>query len=132
MIKTRRSVRDFKISKIDNETIKNAILAAGSAPSGANLQPWHFVIIKDKIIKKKLKKAAEQEEFNFYNYKASKEWLEALKPLGTNNEKGFLTKAPVLIAIFEQKFTEDINNSKNALNWIKQQDKRTKVKGEDV
>ncbi len=112
MIKKRRSVRNFKVSKIDDEIIKNAILAAGSEPSGANLQPWHFVIIKDRNIKKKIKKAAEKEEYNFYNNKASKEWLEALKPLGTNNEKEFLTKAPILIAIFEQKFTEDINNSK--------------------
>ena len=120
MIKTRRSVRNFKVSKIDDEIIKNAILAAGSAPSGANLQPWHFVIIKDKNIKKKIKKAAEKEEFNFYSYKAPKEWLEALKPLGTNNEKEFLTKAPVLIAIFEQKFTEDISNSKIKNYYVKE------------
>ena len=120
MIKKRRSVRNFKVSKIDDEIIKNAILAAGSGPSGANLQPWHFVIIKDKNIKKKIKKAAEKEEFNFYSYKAPKEWLEALKPLGTNNEKEFLTKAPVLIAIFEQKFTEDISNSKIKNYYVKE------------
>ena len=120
MIKTRRSVRNFKVSKIDDEIIKNAILAAGSAPSGANLQPWHFVIIKDKNIKKKIKKAAEKEEFNFYSYKAPKEWLEALKPLGTNNEKDFLVNAPVLIAIFEQKFTEDINNLKIKNYYVKE------------
>ena len=119
MIKTRRSVRNFKVSKIDDEIIKNAILAAGSAPSGANLQPWHFVIIKDKNIKKKIRKEAEKEEFNFYNYKAPKEWLEALKPLGTNNEKYFLVKAPVLIAVFEQKFTEDINNLKIKNYYVK-------------
>ena len=120
MIKTRRSVRNFKVSKIDDEIIKNAVLAAGSAPSGANLQPWHFVIIKDKNIKKKIKKAAEKEEFNFYSHKAPKEWLEALKPLGTNNEKYFLVNAPVLIAIFEQKFTEDINNSKIKNYYVKE------------
>jgi len=120
MIKTRRSVRNFKVSKIDDEIIKNAILAAGSAPSGANLQPWHFVIIKDKNIKKEIKKAAEKEEFNFYSYKAPKEWLEALKPLGTNNKKDFLVKAPILIAIFEQKFTEDINNSKIKNYYVKE------------
>ena len=120
MIKTRRSVRYFKDSKIDDEIIKNAILAAGSAPSGANLQPWHFVIIKDKNIKKEIKKAVEKEEFNFYSYKAPKEWLEALKPLGTNNKKDFLVKAPILIAIFEQKFTEDINNSKIKNYYVKE------------
>ena len=120
MIKKRRTVRDFNKLKIDDKIIKNAILAAGSAPSGANLQPWHFVIIKDKNIKKKIKKAAEKEEFNFYSYKAPKEWLEALKPLGTNNEKDFLVNAPVLIAIFEQKFTEDINNLKIKNYYVKE------------
>ena len=90
MIKTRRSVRNFKVSKIDDEIIKNAILTAGSAPSGANLQPWHFVVIKDPLTKKQIKIAAEKEEYNFYNYKAPKEWLDALKPLGTNINKDFL------------------------------------------
>ena len=87
IIKKRKSVRNFKKSNIDDVIIKNAILAAGSAPSGANLQPWHFVVIKDKSIKKKIKIAAEKEEFNFYHYKAPSEWLNALKPLGTNPDK---------------------------------------------
>jgi len=120
MIKTRRSVRSFKISKIDDEIIKNAILTAGSAPSGANLQPWHFVVIKDLIVKKKIKKEAEKEEFNFYNYNAPTKWLEALKPLGTNPEKDFLEKAPVLIAIFEQKFSFDNNKTKIKNYYVKE------------
>ena len=70
MIKKRRSVRNFRKSKIDDDILKNAILAAGSAPSGANLQPWHFVVIKDEKIKKKIKITAEKEECNFYNYNA--------------------------------------------------------------
>ena len=119
-IKKRRSIREFDKTPIDDEIIKNAILSAGSAPNGANLQPWHFVIIKDKNIKKEIKKAAEKEEFNFYSYKAPKEWLEALKPLGTNNKKDFLVKAPILIAIFEQKFTEDINNLKIKNYYVKE------------
>ena len=104
-IKNRRSIRDFDKKNFDIQIIKNAILAAGSAPSGANLQPWHFVIIKDKKIKNKIRLAAEKEEREFYNYKAPKEWLNALKPLGTDHKKEFLEKAPYLIAIFEKKYS---------------------------
>ncbi len=104
-IKKRRSIRDFKNKKIEISIIKNAILSAGTAPSGANLQPWHFVVVKDKDIKKKIRIAAEKEEEKFYNYKAPKEWIEALKPLGTNSKKEFLEIAPYLIAIFEKKFS---------------------------
>ena len=105
LIKKRRSVRDFKNQKIDFNIIKHAILAAGSAPNGANLQPWHFVIIKNRLIKKKIRIAAEIEEKEFYERKAPKEWLEALKPLGTDKNKYFLEEAPYLIAIFEKKFS---------------------------
>ena len=105
LIKKRRSVRDFDKKNFDIKIIKNAILAAGTAPSGANLQPWHFVVIKDSKIKRKIKLAAEKEEYNFYNYKAPKEWLDALKPLGTDSKKDFLEKAPYLIAIFEKKYS---------------------------
>ncbi len=104
IMKKRRSIREFDKSLINDEIIKNAILAAGSAPNGANLQPWHFVIIKDKKIKKKIRISAEKEEREFYKFKAPKAWLEALKPLGTNHNKKFLENAPVLIAIFEKKF----------------------------
>ena len=101
----RRSIRDFDKTKINDEIIKNAILSAGSAPSGANLQPWHFAIIKDKKIKKQIRKAAEEEEKRFYNFKAPQTWLDALKPLGTDSNKKFLEIAPALIVIFEKKFT---------------------------
>ena len=104
-ISKRRSIREFENNKIDIRIIKNAVLSAGTAPNGANLQPWHFVIIKDHKIKKKIRKAAEIEEKKFYNYKAPIEWLEALKPLGTDQEKKFLEDAPILIAIFEQKYS---------------------------
>ena len=80
-------------------------LSAGTAPNGANLQPWHFVIIKDKKIKKKVRIAAEKEERQFYEKKATKEWLKALEPLGTNKNKKFLEEAPILIAIFEKKYS---------------------------
>tara|TARA_Y100001970_G_scaffold239324_1_gene301168 strand:+ start:450 stop:1127 length:678 start_codon:yes stop_codon:yes gene_type:complete len=104
-IKERRSVREFENKKVNLDIIKNAILAAGSAPSGANLQPWHFVIIKNKEIKKKIRLAAEKEEKNFYRYKAPEEWLNALAPLGTDENKNFIENAPYLIAIFEKKFS---------------------------
>ena len=105
IISKRRSVRDFDSKKIDLKIIKNAILSAGSAPNGANLQPWHFVIIKDKNIKKKIRIAAENEEKEFYEKKAPKEWLKALEPLGTDDNKEFIENAPVLIAIFEKKYS---------------------------
>ena len=115
LIKTRRSVRDFKKNNINFDIIKSAILSAGTAPNGANLQPWHFVIIKKKSIKKKIRIAAEKEERDFYENKAPKEWLEALKPLGTDKNKSFLEEAPYLIAIFEKKFS--LNNKKKIKNY---------------
>ena len=115
LIKKRRSVRDFKNDEVDFEIIKNAILAAGTAPNGANLQPWHFVVIKNKSIKKKIRLAAEIEEKEFYEKKAPKEWLDALKPLGTDKNKSFLEEAPYLIAIFEKK--NSIKNNKKIKNY---------------
>ena len=105
LIKKRRSVRDFKNEKINFDIIKNAIMAAGTAPNGANLQPWHFVVVKKKSIKKKIRLAAEIEEREFYENKAPKEWLEALKPLGTDTNKSFLEEAPYLISVFEKKYS---------------------------
>ncbi len=104
-IKQRRSVRDFDNKSFNVNIINNAILSAGTSPSGANLQPWHFVVIKNKKIKNKIRIAAEKEEKEFYNSKAPQEWLDALKPLGTDTNKDFLEKAPYLIAIFEKKFS---------------------------
>ena len=104
-ISSRRSIRNFSNQRIDIKVIENAILSAGSAPNGANLQPWHFVIIKNPNIKKEIRHAAENEEKKFYKVKASKEWLKALEPLGTDAKKEFLEKAPILIAIFEKKYS---------------------------
>ncbi len=115
LISQRRSVRDFDKKSFDINIINNAILAAGTSPSGANLQPWHFVVIKNKEIKKQIKVAAEKEEIDFYNSKAPKEWLDALKPLGTDPNKDFLERAPYLIAIFEKKFS--INGRQKVKNY---------------
>ena len=114
-IKERRTVREFQTKKIDFDIIRNAILAAGTAPNGANLQPWQFVIIKNKNIKKKIRIAAEKEEEAFYNGKAPKEWLEALEPLGTDHNKEFIEKAPYLIAIFEKKYS--LNGKNKVKNY---------------
>ena len=106
LIKKRRSIREFSLKKINDSVIKNAIKSAGTAPNGANLQPWHFVVIKNKKIKKEIRKAAEKEEEKFYNKVAPSEWLKALEPLGTNANKEFLEEAPILIAVFEKKFSK--------------------------
>jgi len=109
LIKKRRSIREFSSKSFDDNIIQNAIRAAGTAPNGANLQPWHFVVIKNKEIKKKIRKAAEKEEKKFYNKVAPTEWLKALEPLGTDENKEFLEEAPILIAVFEKKFSTKKN-----------------------
>ncbi|MDC0057153.1 nitroreductase family protein [Alphaproteobacteria bacterium] len=114
-IKNRRSIRSFNKQKIDITIVKNAILSAGTAPNGANLQPWHFSIIKDKKIKKKIRIAAEKEEKKFYKSKAPIEWLKALEPLGTDANKIFLEDAPILIAVFEKKY--EINKGNKIKNY---------------
>ena len=101
---SRRTIRNFSEKPVDSEVIENCIKAAGTAPSGANMQPWHFVLISDPKIKKQIRIAAEKEEIEFYENRAPKEWLEALAPLGTDNNKPYLETAPYLIAIFMQRF----------------------------
>ena len=99
----RRTIRDFSAEPVPRELIETCIEAAATAPSGANHQPWHFVAIADPDIKKKIREAAEAEEREFYNGRASEEWLEALAPLGTDEDKPFLETAPWLIAVFAQR-----------------------------
>ncbi len=103
----RRTVREFSDRDVPHELIENGVKAAASAPSGANQQPWHFVIVKDPDIKKKIRQAAEIEENEFYNGKAPDEWLNAIEPLGTNETKPFLESAPYLIVVFEERFNKD-------------------------
>lgn len=102
-LRRRRTVRDYSDRPVDRAIVEQAILAAGSAPSGANHQPWHFVVLTDAERRKALREAAEAEERAFYAGKASDEWLKALAPLGTDADKPFLETAPVLIAVFAQK-----------------------------
>jgi len=100
----RRTVRDFSSRPIPGGIIEQALRTAGTAPSGANLQPWHFVVVTGQETKHKIRVAAEEEEKEFYEHRASAEWLQALEPLGTNTDKPFLENAPCLIAVFLQKF----------------------------
>ncbi len=103
-MKRRRSVRDFSPQSVPDTVIENCIRAAGTAPSGANMQPWRFVAVKDVKIKRRIRAAAEAEEKTFYEQRAPQEWLEALAELGTDWRKPFLETAPYLIAIFYQRF----------------------------
>jgi nitroreductase len=100
----RRTVRQFSARPIAREIIADALLAAGTAPSGANLQPWHFVVVTDPARKAEIRVAAEAEEHEFYHTRAPQEWLDALAPLGTDEHKPFLETAPYLIAIFAQSY----------------------------
>lgn len=100
---TRRSCRQIGARPVPREVIENAILAAGTAPSGANHQPWHFAVIGSAAMKAQIRAAAEAEERAFYAGKASAEWLAALAPLGTDADKRYLEEAPWLIAVFGQR-----------------------------
>lgn len=112
-LQKRRTVRDFSNKPVSIEVIKTCLLAAGSAPSGANKQPWKFVVVTDPMLKIKIRYAAELVEQEFYEEKAPKEWLNALTPLGTDKHKPFLEEAPLLIVIFEEKFAVLSNGDKS-------------------
>jgi iodotyrosine deiodinase len=100
----RRTVREFSDRPVPREVIDACLRAAGSAPSGANMQPWHFVVVGDAALKRKLRLGAEKAEHEFYRHKAPAEWLDALAPLGTGEQKPFLETAPYLIAVFAQTY----------------------------
>lgn len=103
-IRRRRTIREFSPRPVPREVIDDCLRAAGTAPSGANLQPWHFVVVRDPSTKAKIREAAEIEEREFYSGKAPQEWLDALAPLGTDENKGYLEVAPYLIAVFAQNY----------------------------
>lgn len=102
----RRTVREFSARPVPRDLIETALKVANTSPSGANLQPWHFVAVSGPETKRKIREAAEAEEREFYTHRASEEWLAALKPLGTDERKPFLETAPYLIAVFLQKYGE--------------------------
>ena len=111
----RRTVRQFSSRPVSREVIEDCLCVARSAPSGANKQPWHFVVVSDAEVKSKIRAAAEEEEQRFYQGRAPKEWLDALAPLGTDENKPYLETAPYLIVIFAQHYevTTDGRKIKN-------------------
>ncbi len=111
-IARRRTVRHFSDRPVPRALIDECLQAAGSAPSGANLQPWHFTVVTDPELKKKIREAAEEQERHFYDHRASDEWLEALAPLGTDRHKPYLEIAPCLIAIFSQPYHREPDGTK--------------------
>lgn len=114
-IARRKTIREFATTPVSRKVIEQCLLAAGTAPSGANHQPWHFAVVSDPAIKKRIRIEAEIEEREFYERRAPQEWKDALAPLGTDSNKPFLEDAPYLIAIFGQKNTlmDDGSSVKN-------------------
>jgi iodotyrosine deiodinase len=108
---SRRSIREFSNTKVDEKTIRNIITIAASAPSGANKQPWHFVAIKSVDLKSKIREAAENEEKINYSGRMSDEWLKDLAQFGTTWEKPFIDIAPWIIVVFKKSY--DIDNERN-------------------
>ena len=111
-VSRRRTVREFSARPVPRDVIELALKAAGTAPSGANLQPWHFVVVSAAAAKRRIREAAEAEEREFYAHRAPAEWLRALEPLGTDSDKPFLETAPYLIAVFLRKFDLQPDGSK--------------------
>jgi nitroreductase len=109
----RRTVRDFAPTPVPRDVIAHCLRAAGSAPSGANQQPWRFVAVADAAVKRRIRAAAEAEERQFYRHRATEEWLQALAVLGTDAEKPFLEIAPWLIAIFYERYGLDDSGVKH-------------------
>lgn len=114
----RRTVRDFSDRAVPRELIEQCVMTAGTAPSGANQQPWTFVCISDPSTKNAVRRAAEEEERTFYSGRASPEWLEALAVLGTDENKPFLEAAPWLIVIFAQRYGIDASGNKTKHYYV--------------
>ncbi len=103
-MRRRRTVRHFADRTVPRDVIEDCLRAAGTAPNGANRQPWHFVVVSDPAAKARIRDGAEKEELEFYTNRAPQDWLDALAPLGTDEHKPFLETAPFLIAIFAESY----------------------------
>jgi iodotyrosine deiodinase len=119
-VSERRSVRNFSSEPVARELIDNAIRAAGTAPSGANQQPWTFVVVSDAAVKAKIRAAAEHEEELLYTRRASAEYLEALEPIGTDWSKPHITDAPYVIVVFEQAWSFDTAGDKRKHYYVRE------------
>ena len=120
LVKKRRSVRAFSSEKVPLEVLDTCIKSAGTAPNGANKQPWHFVVVTDSQVKKKLRIAAEKEEHLFYNGRATQEWLQDLEAFQTTEEKPFLEEAPALIAVFSASYAHKDGGAKEKHYYVKE------------
>ncbi len=120
LLKTRRSVRHFSSEPVAPELIENAIRTAATAPSGANQQPWTFVVVSDPAVKEKIRAGAEREEQLLYDERASDEWLEALEPIGTNWIKQHVTDAPCVIVVFEQAYGLNPDGSRRKHYYVRE------------
>lgn len=120
LMKTRRSVRHFSSEPVPRELIENAVATAAWAPSGANQQPWTFVVVSDSQVKAQLRDSAEREERLLYERRASQEYLEALEPIGTDWIKRHITDAPYVIAVFEQSYGLDPDGSRKKHYYVRE------------
>ena len=118
VMQTRRTVRNFSDRPVPKEIIEDCIRAAGTAPSGANRQPWHFAVVGSQEVKHKIRLGAEEEEREFYNERAPQDWLDALVPFGTDANKPFLEIAPYLIVVFAEKFGNDDQGNKQKNYYV--------------
>jgi nitroreductase len=119
-LKRRRTVREFSPRTVSKHVIEQCLLAAGTAPNGANKQPWHFAVVESDEIKKKLRDAAEDEEHEFYHRRATQDWLDDLEQFGTDEHKPFLEKAPYLIGIFSESYSLDDKGNKEKNYYVKE------------
>lgn len=120
-VRRRRTVREFSPRPVPAGVIEDCLRAAGTAPNGANLQPWHFVVVSDPGIKRRIREEAEKMEADFYQRRAPKEWLEALAPLGTDEFKPYLETAPCLIVAFAQPYAVDDAGQKTMKHYYAQE-----------
>ncbi len=116
--RTRRSIRTFSDRPLPEGVLEDCLRVAGTAPSGANQQPWQFVVVRDASIKHAIRKAAEEEEQSFYSTRAPDEWLAALAPLGTDEHKPFLERAPALVAVFGVRWSERADGSRRKHYYV--------------
>ena len=112
LVSRRRTVRSFSVRAVSRGVIEKCILSAGTAPSGANLQPWHFAVVSAPDVKRRIRIAAEKEEYEFYHRRAPQAWLETLEPLGTDANKSYLETAPYLIVVFQRNYDIDVSGER--------------------
>lgn len=114
----RRSVRKFSDRPVDRQVIQWCVQSAGTAPSGANRQPWHFVVVQDQNVKQHIQQLAEEEEYAFYHGAAPETWVNAVRPLGTDEHKPFLSAAPYLIVVFAERYQELASNEQQKNYYV--------------